>query len=64
MKKLDELAPGLQFRAAECLVWEIDRIEELSTPIPHVLTVGVGDPASVKVIAQSVLMDQDRFQAV
>ena len=64
MKKIDELVPGLKFRAAEGLVWEIDRIEELSTPIPHVRMVGVGDPTSVKVIAQSVLMDPARFQAV
>ena len=64
MKKIDELVPGLKFRAAGGLVWEIDRIEELSTPIPHVRMVGVGDPTSVKVIAQSVLMDQARFQAV
>lgn len=64
MKKINELVPGLKFRAAEGLVWEIDRICDVSSPIPHVKMVGVGDPTSVKVIAESVLMDQTRFQAV
>ena len=64
MKKIDELAPGLKFRAAEGLVWEIERLCAVSTPIPYAKMVGVGDPTAVKVIAQSVPMDQTRFQAV
>ena len=64
MKNVDELVPGLKFRAAEGLVWEVERLCDVSTSIPHVKMVGVGDPTSVKVIAQSVLMDQSRFQAV
>lgn len=64
MKKIDKIVPGLKFRAAEGLVWEIERLCDVATPIPHVKMVGVGDPTSVKVIAQSVLMDQSRYQAV
>lgn len=64
MKNIEELVPGLKFRAAEGLVWEVERLCDVSTPIPHVKMVGVGDPTCVKVIAQSVLMDQSRFQAV
>ena len=64
MNKIDELVPGAKFKATEGLVWEIERLCDVSTPIPHVKMIGVGDPTSVKVIARSVLMDQTRYQAV
>ena len=64
MSKIEDLAPGLKFRAREGLVWEIDRLGELATPIPHVKMVGVDDRSTVKVIARSVLLDESRFQAV
>ena len=64
MSNSKDLAPGSKFRASEGLVWEIDRVCDTTSPIPHVKMVGVDDPSAIKVIAQSVLMDQRRFQAV
>lgn len=62
MRKSAEIRPGQQFRASEGLLWEVDALSDLSTSIPHVKMVGVGDRSVTKIIAQSVLLDQSRFQ--
>lgn len=62
MSKSRDIRPGQQFRATEGLLWEVDALSDLSTSIPHVKMVGVGDRSVTKIIAQSVLLDQSRFQ--
>ena len=62
MSKFKDIRPGQQFRATEGLLWEVDMLSDLSTTIPHVKMVGVGDRSVTKIIAQSVLLDQSRFQ--
>lgn len=62
MPKSQEIRPGQQFRASEGLLWEVDTLSDLSTSIPHVKMVGVSDRSVTKIIAQSVLFDQNRFQ--
>lgn len=62
MPKSTDIQPGQQFRASEGLLWEVDTLSDLSTSIPHVKMVGVGDRSVTKIIAKSVLLDQNRFQ--
>tara|TARA_R110002072_G_scaffold63634_2_gene158095 strand:+ start:195 stop:401 length:207 start_codon:yes stop_codon:yes gene_type:complete len=62
MSKSKDIHPGQQFRASEGLLWEVDTLSDLSTSIPHVKMVGVSDRSVTKIIAQSVLLDQSRFQ--
>jgi len=62
MPKFKDIRPGQQFRASEGLLWEVDMLSDLSTSIPHVKMVGVSDRSTSKIIAQSVLLDQSRFQ--
>lgn len=62
MPKSKDIRPGQQFRASEGLLWEVDTLSDLSTSIPHVKMVGVSDRSVTKIIAQSVLLDQSRFQ--
>lgn len=62
MPKFKDIRPGQQFRASEGLLWEVDMLSDLSTSIPHVKMVGVSDRSTSKIIAQSVLLDQNRFQ--
>lgn len=62
MPKSTDIHPGQQFRASEGLLWEVDALSDLSTSIPHVKMVGVGDRSVTKIIAKSVLLDQSRFQ--
>lgn len=62
MPKSKDIRPGQQFRASEGLLWEVDMLSDLSTSIPHVKMVGVSDRSTSKILAQSVLLDQSRFQ--
>lgn len=62
MPKSKDIRPGQQFRASEGLLWEVDMLGDLSTSIPHVKMVGVRDRSVTKIIATSVLRDQNRFQ--
>ena len=62
MPKFKDIRPGQQFRASEGLLWEVDMLSDLSTSIPHVKMVGVSDRSTSKILAQSVLLDQSRFQ--
>ena len=64
MPKFKDIRPGQQFRASEGLLWEVDMLSDLSTSIPHVKMVGVSDRSTTKIIARSVLLDQNRFQAL
>lgn len=62
MSRASEIKPGQKFRASEGLLWEVETLSDLSISIPHVKMVGVDDPSSTKIIAKSVLLDQNRFQ--
>ena len=62
MSKTSDIKPGQQFRASEGLLWEVETLSDLSISIPHVKMVGVGDRSVTKIIATSVLRDQNRFQ--
>lgn len=62
MSRPTEIKPGQKFRAAEGLLWKVEKMSDLSISIPHVKMVGVDDPSVTKIIAQSVLLDQNRFQ--
>lgn len=64
MSKNNDIQPGQQFKASEGLLWEVQTLSDLSTSIPHVKMVGVGDRSVTKIIAKSVLLDQSRFQAL
>lgn len=63
MTKDTDIQPGQQFKASEGLLWEVETLSDLSTSIPHVKMVGVGDRSVTKIIAKSVLLDHSRFQA-
>ena len=58
----DDIKPGQRFRASEGLLWEVQTLSDLSISIPHVKMVGVSDRSVTKIIATSVLRDQNRFQ--
>jgi hypothetical protein len=64
MRQIDDLQPGQKFKASEGLVWELDRLVDVTTAIPHVKMVGINDRHAYKIIAASVLLDERRFQAV
>lgn len=64
MTPMTELKPGQTFKTSEGLVWELDKLLELSTAIPHVKMVGLKDRSESKIIAASVLRDQRLYQAV
>lgn len=62
MSRPAEIKPGQKFKATEGLMWQVERLSDLSISIPHVKMVGVDDPSVTKIIAKSVLLDQNRFQ--
>jgi hypothetical protein len=61
MTPMTELTPGQTFKASEGRLWELDKLLELSTAIPHVKIVGLKDRSESKIIAASVLR---HYQAV
>jgi hypothetical protein len=63
MSKNTDIRPGQQFKTSEGLLWEVETLSDLSTSIPHVKMVSVRDRSVTKIIAKSVLLDQNRFQA-
>ena len=64
MPKIDSLKTGQRFRAKDGMTWELEKLVEIATAIPHVKIVGINDRFTNKIIAASVLLDQSRFQAV
>jgi hypothetical protein len=64
MLNIDDLKSGLLFKANDGMTWEVDKLVEVATTIPHVKIVGINDRYTNKIIAASVLLDQRRFQAV
>jgi hypothetical protein len=64
MLKIDNLKAGQRFKANDGLMWELDKLVDVTTAIPHVKIIGINDRYTNKILAASVLLDQTRFQAV